>query len=57
MYKLVHKYLQALFVVKFVEIIVKTAAAVTAFLKICSTIASPNQLPIDEGGFKGKSIM
>jgi hypothetical protein len=44
-------------VVKFVEIIVKPAAAATAILKICSTIASPNQRPIDEGGFKGRSII
>lgn len=57
MCKLVHKYLRALFVVKFVEIIAKPAAAVIAILKICSTIASPNQRPIDAGGFKGRSII
>jgi hypothetical protein len=57
MYKLVHQYLYPLFVVKLVENVLKPAAAVIAILKICSTIASPNQRPIDEGGFKGRSII
>jgi uncharacterized protein VirK/YbjX len=53
MYKLVHKYLHVLFV----EIIVKTAADVTAILKVSSTIALPNQRSIYAGRSKGKSVI
>jgi len=42
---------------KLVEIIVKPSANVIAILKVCSTIASPNQRPMDAGGFKRRSII